>query len=711
MTNPDAGPRFAGEANRDWWWGALLLLTIAAVYWPVIFAGYIWDDDLLLTANRSIVGPLGLKEIWTTAQADICPLTQTTFWVEHAVWGLTPWPYHIVNVLFHAAGAVLLWRVLMRLRVPGAWLGAALWALHPVQVESVAWVAEMKNVESGLFFLLTILFFLKWLEAKGEKINAASPGNYIGAFAFAAMAMASKSSTVILPVVLCLCAWWMEGRWKWRNVAITLPFSFLSAVATGISILVMSGRIEDVGHTEWMRTWPERLAGAGEAVWFYLGKLIWPHPLAAVYPGWIATGSVSWTSFVPLAGVIAALLFLWAMRRTALGASFFVFAYFVVALLPGLGLVENTIFQYSLVFDHFQYLASMGPLVFAGAWLSQLTATSIAASSWMRWSFAAALLALLGTASWMRAWVFENSETFWHDALAKNPACWVGYNDLGVAQLNAGRVDEAMATFRQAIAVNPRNDDGYFDLGNALLQKGRNDEALENYAKAVEINPRAAKAYLNMGATLLKLGKADEARAIYEKDLGIYPDSVMARNGIARVWMSEGKLPEAMAKYQEVVALDAKNAEAHLGLAAIASKQGRLDEAIAEYEKGLPGDPTNAAAYDDFGNVLLQMGRMDEAAAQFQKSLAIQPDNAMTLHNLGAIYFQKGELDPAMTEFQKALAIEPNSDLTHLCVGLVYGKRGDTEKAIAEYEKALAINPGNVLAKKSLADARATLKK
>ena len=169
--------------NRDWVWGLTCVLAVIVAYSPVWWAGYIWDDDLYVTANPCIVGPLGLKEIWTTSAADICPLTLTTFWVEHALWGLAPLPYHLVNVLLHGACAVLLWRVLRSLRVPGAWLGAALWALHPVQVESVAWITEMKNTQSGLFFLLSILFFVKWLRARDRRTNRRG-WNYALNFAF-----------------------------------------------------------------------------------------------------------------------------------------------------------------------------------------------------------------------------------------------------------------------------------------------------------------------------------------------------------------------------------------------------------------------------------------------------------------------------------------------------------------------------------------------
>jgi protein O-mannosyl-transferase len=267
--------------RRDWLLGLVLILFVILAYTPVWKAGFVWDDDTILTANPCIVGPLGLKEIWTTSAADVCPLTVTTFWAEHALWGLNPLPYHLVNVLLHGACAILLWRVLRGLRIQGAWLGAALWALHPVAVESVAWITEMKNTESGLFFLLSILFFVRWLGTKDLDGRTGGGWSYALSLLFAALAMAAKSSTVILPVVLCLCAWWMLGRWHWRNVVRVVPIFLMAIAASALSIWTQRLQLATVTDPQWERTWPQRLATAGDAVWFYLGKLLWPHPLSS----------------------------------------------------------------------------------------------------------------------------------------------------------------------------------------------------------------------------------------------------------------------------------------------------------------------------------------------------------------------------------------------------------------------------------------------
>jgi protein O-mannosyl-transferase len=311
---------------------AFLSLLVVLAYIPVWYAGFIWDDDSILTGNPCVVGPLGLKEIWTTSAADICPLTITTYWLEHALWGLTPLPYHLVNVLMHAACAVTLWRLLRSLNVPGAWLGAAFWALHPVAVESVAWITEMKNTESGLFFLLSIFCYVKWLKTKepnkGASANRARSRHsgamaeirpyrgYVLSLLFAALAMASKSSTVILPVVLCLCVWWLEGRWDWRNALRVIPFFLMSIVASAVSIWTQGLQMAAVSDPQWARTWPQRVATVGDAFWFYLGKLLWPHPLVAIYLRWqIDAGE--WSSYLPLAAVIISFCLLWLMWRSA----------------------------------------------------------------------------------------------------------------------------------------------------------------------------------------------------------------------------------------------------------------------------------------------------------------------------------------------------------------------------------------------------------
>ena len=324
-----------------------------------------------------MIGPLGLKEIWTSTQAVYYPLVLTIFWALHKLFGLNPLPYHLLNIFLHAASAILVWRVLKILQVRGAWLGAALWALHPVMVQSVAWITELKNTQSCLFYLLSILFFLKWGD-QGRTVSR-PPQRRTGerrslvfalSLLFFLLATLSKPSVVMLPFVLALCIWWMRGRIRWRDMLPLAPFALISVVASAWTIWEQRFHARAVGP-DWVQTFPERLIIAGKALWFYLGKLVWPHRLIFIYPRWHVDSSKV-VAYLPLMAAMAALIALWFVRTQWGRALFFAAAYYVISLFPVLGFFSVYFFRYSFVSDHFQYLASMGPLALTGAGIATL---------------------------------------------------------------------------------------------------------------------------------------------------------------------------------------------------------------------------------------------------------------------------------------------------------------------------------------------------
>jgi tetratricopeptide (TPR) repeat protein len=616
MTRPAEASKRADGANREWIWGLLLALAVLLAYQPVWYAGYIWDDETVLTNNPVIVGPLGLKEIWTTSAADICPLTLSTFWLEQQIWGLDPLPYHVVNVLLQALCAVLLWRVLLALRIPGAWLGASLWALHPVQVESVAWITEMKNTESGCFYLLAVLFFVKSLRGEGN-----SPRTYFAALLFAALAMAAKSSTVILPIALCLVAWWMEGRWRLRYLAKSAPIFAMSLLAGAVSLWTQ--QVGGANESVWARSWPLRLAEAGDAVWFYLGKLVFPYPLITIYPHWrIDTGD--WISYVPLVLAVVLLGVLWHGRDRWARPWFFAYAYFLVALLPGLGLLSNYIFRYGSVFDHLQYLASMGPLALAGAALLWLGRALEIPARW-RPIVAGALVLTLGIASWGQAWIYENKVTLWTHTLEFNPDCSQAYNNLGIVLSQIGRSEEVAASFQKAVTVDSQNEEAHYNLGVLLAQHGQVNAAIEQLQAAVTLFPGYANAQNNLGVILAQKGETDRALPHYLKALEINPN-----------WP-----------------------EAHSNLGAVYAQKGDFDKAIAEFGKALALSPTDARAHTNLGNALLHDDRVDEAITEFQTALAYTPNFPQIHFNYGNALEQKGRIDDAVEQYQEALRLDP----------------------------------------------------
>ncbi len=516
---------------------------VALVYWPVQYAGFIWDDDAHLTSNPTIAGPLGLKDIWTPRAADIAPLTRSTFWVEHAIWGFAPQPYHLFTLALHAACTVLLWQLLRRFRVPGAWVAALLWAIHPVQVESVAWVAEMKNTESAFFLLLSILCYISWLRWQSGDTTSARRSRlvrYSGTLFFAVLAMTAKSSTVILPPILLLCAWWHDEQWD-RKIAIrrmtsVIPVFLMSLIVSAQSIWSTHALMQTDPDPQPVRSLAERLIGAGDAFWFYLGKLVWPYPQEIIYP-YARIDAGVWPEYLPALAAIALMLIV-LLKRRQLRPLYLAAAWFTFCLLPVLGLLDHYELRYALVFDHFQYLAAMGPLALAGialAWLPDLlTRFTVSGRKWLRVVFCTLVLSISGLRSWQRAWVFQNEETLWTDTLARNPDSWAAHNNLGNALFEQGRLGEAIEQYQAALDLHSGNVKALANLGLALSAEGRQNESLAYLRRAVELGPSSAVARNSLGLTLSRLGRYQDAIAEFETALRLDPGYANARANMAK---------------------------------------------------------------------------------------------------------------------------------------------------------------------------------
>jgi tetratricopeptide (TPR) repeat protein len=521
------------------------------------------------------------------------PLTLTMFWVEHALWGLDPLPYHLVNVLLHATSAVLLWRVLLSLRITGAWLGAALWAFHPVMVESVAWISEMKNSQSGVFYLLAILFFVRWINTTETLGPSHGRWNYVIALLFAAMAILSKSSTVILPAVLLLCAWWLRGRCKWRDIAEVAPM-IVMAIVSGVITTGTQTPSVSLGLLG-VQTWSQKLATAGDVTWFYLGKLIWPYPLIAYYPHWnIDSGDV--LSYLPSVIVAGVLVTLWLYRQTWGRPAFFAFSYFLIAALPVLGFAYIDYFSYSFVADHFQYLPSIGPLALAGAALGRWVETSTPSKVWLPISLCSLLLLTLALLSWQRAWVFESDETVWTDTLEKNPDCWVAHNDVGTILVHSGRVEESIVEFKKALELNPTYAEGHNNLGHAFVCENQLDAAIEQFRVAVKIDPNYFIGYYDLGSALSQKGQIKEGIIQLQKSLEINPDSAEAHNNLGTDYFLDKQPDLAGIEFEKAVQLKPDYVDAHCNLGVFFEIKGQKEKAFAELRKALELDPNSTHA-------------------------------------------------------------------------------------------------------------------
>ncbi len=675
--------------RRDWLWLFLLIGLVFGSYLQVFNAGFIWDDESHLTQNPCVVGPLGLKEVWTSERAVYYPLVLTTFWTLHKFVGLSPWPYHLLNVVLHAASAAMLWQVLRQLNVRGAWLGAALWALHPVMVQSVAWVTELKNTLSGFFYLLSIFCFLESnLSLQKQALSGLSsqPSRTRLTLLFGLsllcfiLATLSKPSVVMLPAVLLLCIWWRAGGIRRQDVFAFAPFVFISALASLWTIFEQKFHAGAIG-ADWEQTWLERLIIAGRAIWFYLGKLIWPHPLIFIYPRW-QVNSAQLTAYLPLLAASAGLLVLWLNRAKWSRAVFFAAAYYVVSLFPVLGFFNVYFFRYSFVSDHFQYLASMGPLALAGAGIvtgvsrfsklqglpelgsnsgpSRLQGSGASAITMPLLTASVAVVAVLFALTWLRTADYRDVITLYKATLAKNPGCWMAHYNLGIALNERGDSDAAIAHYRQALDLRPGYAEAHYNLARLLVQKGQLDEAIAQYNKALEINPSDANAHNNLGATLFANGRVDEAIDHYRRALLTQPDYADAACNLASALLSRNDLDGAINYYSACLSISPDQPEGQYNLASALFRRGRADEAIVHYKKCLQLSPNNADAHANLGSAFLAKGHLQEAIAQYKAALRIAHDNVAAQSNLA--WLLATAADPSLRNGPEAVALAERAE-------------------------------------------------
>ena len=503
---------------------ALLAAVVCVAYAPVRHAGYVWDDDAHVTHNPALLDGRGLAAIWTTLDAtpQYYPLTHTTFWIERHLWGLHPLGYHVDNVVLHAASAFVLWRLLVLLEIPGALLAACLFAVHPVEVESVAWITERKNVLSGLLYLLSARAFLSWALDRGARRGAARP--WVAALLFVG-ALLAKTVVATLPVALAIVLWWKRGRVRAVEIAWLAPMLAVGATFGALTRHLEATQISASG-AEWALGFWDRLVLAGRIPWFYLGKLAWPADLSFVYPRWAVTATAP-AAWIPLACGVALAAAAWRARRSLGRGPIAALAFSVVTLAPALGFINVYPMRYSYVADHFQYLAGMGPIVLAAA---------AAATAWGRLKArrpelaragpvaAAVLVGALALLSFERARAFADEETLWRDTLARNPAAWLAHNDLGILLARRGDTRDAESHFRAALALKPDHAGAAANLGYALEIEGRDAEAADALARAAALAPDDADARIHLTRCLLRLRRPEEALPYAVAAAGLRPE-------------------------------------------------------------------------------------------------------------------------------------------------------------------------------------------
>ncbi len=573
--SPIAPSRSRGSTAVGWW--LVVFAAVLLAYFPALRAGFIWDDQPGHVTKPELRSLAGLARIWCEVGAtqQYYPLLHSAFWVEHKLWGDAPFGYHFVNVFLHALSACLFGSLLRRLAVPGAWFAAALFALHPVCVESVAWVSEQKNTISTAFYLLAAL---AWLRFDGSRRWR----DYALASCWFAAALLTKTVTATLPAALVVIVWWQRGRINGRrDVTPLLPW-FAAGLGAGLLTAWVEHTQIGAQGGEFALGPIERVLIAGRAAWFYFGKLLWPADLIFIYPRWTIDATQAWQWLFPL-GTGAALAALWWARnrnRGPLAAALF----FGGTLFPALGFVNVFPFVYSYVADHFQYVACLGVLTLAAATGARLMRERAPA---LRRAAGIGILATLGCLTWRHASTYRDVFTLYRATLAKNPACWMAHNNLAIALVDAGRAAEALPHYEQALRHRPNYAEAENNVGYALTQLGRAAEALPHLDRALSLKPHYADAHNNRGAALMALGRIAEGIAAFAEATRLNPKLALAHLNHGRALAASGRIADAIPPLRTAVELQPGYAEAHFYLAVAFKQTGRDAEAERHMDRAV----------------------------------------------------------------------------------------------------------------------------
>jgi Tfp pilus assembly protein PilF len=589
--------------RRNRWLAAALFAMVVAAYLPALNCGFIWDDDDYITENSTLRSADGLRRIWFEPRSipQYYPVVHTTFWIEYHLWGLEPAGYHLVNVLLHAGNCVLVWFVLRKLGVPGAWLAAAVFGLHPVHVESVAWVTERKNVLSALFYLSSLRLYL---DVAGLPATPATESRrlwlrYGLAMALFVAALLSKSVTCSLPAVLILLMVWQRGRIGWPDVRRLVPWF---AIGLGMAWHTIALEKTHVGASGSQFAWSflERILIASRALCFYVGKLVWPDPLTFMYPRWeIRTGDLWQWVFVGLALAVPAACLV--MRPSWGRGPIIACLFFAGTLFPALGFINVYPMRYSFVADHFQYLASLGPIVLAAAIAARPRQQRLAS-----WGIAAVVLGVLGFLTWNQQGNYKNPESLWTDVLVHNPKSSAAHFHLGKVLTTQGRNREATQHFLAALELQTDETETQIistKLANSFLREGRVTDAEAAFEQALKHDPNYWEALNGLANLLARRGDVDQAIPLYRQALAFAPQQAAIHLNLANALAVAGDLAASERAYRAAINLEPKSGVVHLNLGNLLARQRRFAEAEQEYLAALRLDPSLDAAQRNLARV------------------------------------------------------------------------------------------------------------
>ena len=649
-------PNAAANRRRDLLAGLALAVLSVVIYLPAVDGEFLWDDAAF-TEAAAVREPSGLADIWFSPRAlenegHYWPLVYTSFWLEHRLWGFEPVPFHLTNILLHLVNSLLLWGLLRRCAVPGAFVAAAVFAVHPVHVESVAWVIERKDVLSALFYLTAAGAWMRFVETGRRRAYALALTLFVAG-------LLSKSIVVTLPAALLIRHWWQRGRVLASDLRRLVPFALVALVITLADLSFYAGR-ESVafGHSLL-----ERLLIAARALWTYALQLLWPSPLPVIYPKWeVGAGDLlGWLALLAAAALAAALWF----ARDRLGRGPLAgAAFFAVTLSPVLGFVDYGFLQFAFVADRYQYLASIGITTALVGGAASLAARRPGAMALGARVLAAAVVAVLSLLTWRQAGIYQNEITFFGHIVAENPEARAAHRNLTIALLEAGRPEEALATARVALEQEPDSADDLNNLGLALSRLERHEEAAEYFERARALDPQAEHARQNLAETHRKQGRYEEAVAAYREVLEIDADFALAHAGLGETLFHLERYEESLTSLQRALTLQpalpmAGTLHRLMGRSAQALER---PDAAGFYERALEIAPGDTESLNRLAMLHFGQQRYEEALSLYRTLLEIVPEDAQTHANLGATLFHLNRVEEAVRSFERAVALDPAAE-------------------------------------------------
>jgi tetratricopeptide (TPR) repeat protein len=666
--------------RSPWIFVAAVYLVLLVVYFPSLNGGFLWDDDTHISKNAALRSLEGLWHIWATpgATSQYYPLTFSLFWFEYQLWTLHTVGYHVVNVLLHGTAALLLWQVLRVLRVRGAWLACALFALHPVCVMSVAWMTETKNTLSATLALCAAWAYLRaaglGVYAKTDGKAGLEPRFYGLCLLLFALAMFAKTAVSFLPVTLLLVTWWTGSRLTWRNVWPVLP---MVALAIGMGLLTIHVEQSPMGGArgaQFEMPFVDRLLISGRSFWFYLGKLLYPRHLAFIYERWNVNSQVGWQYLFPLA-TAGALGLTWCLRGRLGRGIFAALAHFYVSTSLLVLIVTLFFTSFSYVSDHWQYFGCMSVLTVVAAGIVWFLDRVVRGLPAVKMIVCVALLTVLGVLSFRQCGNYKDLKTLWVATLKLNPTSVLALDNYGSVLQNEGDFKGAMVEYEKALAVQPTNTLAHFNLAGSLLQMGQFELARKQYEVVLQLEPDAALAHINLGNLLLDHGKADEAIGHFQTVLRKDSNNPDVHYDLANALWVKGDGAGAIAELQTVIRLQPDDLDARCGLAALFFKLGRVDEAAKVYQQIIQKNPGYAPAQNGFMQMVWALATSPDPSVRdggkavgFAQALVSQSQgrNALHLSIMSAALAEIGNLTDATDFASRAHTLAAQQGNTNL---------------------------------------------